>query len=70
MKEPFAERLALKHGELRMIDSEARDLQYIVCDDGDGVVISGLYGMTGLTRKQAEALLRELPDVIDTYLEG
>lgn len=70
MKEQLAERFALKHDELRMIDSEARNLQYIVCDGGDGIVLSGLYGMTGLTREQAQTLLRELPDVIDTYLEG
>ncbi len=70
MKEQLAERFALKHDELMMIDSEARNLQYIVCDGGDGVVVSGLYGMTGLTREQAQTLLRELPEVIDTYLEG
>lgn len=69
MKEQLAERFALKHDELRMIDSKARNLQYIVCDGGDGIVLSGLYGMTGLTRKQAETLLKELPDVMETYLE-
>ena len=69
MKEQLAERFALKHDELRMIDSEARNLQYIVCDGGDGIVLSGLYGMTGLTREQAETLLKELPDVMEAYLE-
>lgn len=70
MKENLAERFALKHDELRMIDSEARNLQYVVCNEGDGIVISGLCGMTGLTLEQAKALCDELPEIIETYLEG
>ena len=68
MKDRLAERFALKHQEVRMIDSEAKNLQYMVCDGGDGLVVSGLYGMTGLTRAQAETLLHELPLLLEVYL--
>ena len=57
MKERLAERFALKHQEVRMIDSEAKNLQYMVCDGGDG-----------LTREQAETLLHELPLLLEVYL--
>ena len=70
MKEPSAERLSLKNPSVRMIDSREKNLQYIVCDDGDGIVISGLYGMTGLTLEQAKAVCSELPEMIEIYLEG
>lgn len=68
MKERLAERFAVKHQEVRMIDSEAKNLQYIVCDEKDGLVVSGLYGMTGLTREQAQTLLHELPLLLEVYL--
>ena len=58
MKERLAERFALKHQEVRMIDSEAKNLQYMVCDGGDGLVVSGLYGMTGLTLSLIHILFR------------
>ena len=56
MKEKAATRFSLKNPSLRMIDSEERNLQYIVCDGENGIVISGLYGMTGLTLEQAKTV--------------
>ena len=53
-----------------MIDSEERNLQYIVCDGENGIVISGLYGMTGLTLDQAKTVCSELAEIIKLYLEG
>ena len=68
MKERLAERFALKHRGGGGGGSEAKNLQYMVCDGGDGLVVSGLYGMTGLTRAQAETLLHELPLLLEVYL--
>lgn len=67
MKEQLAERFAVKHEEVRMIDSEAKNLQYIVCDEGGGIVISGVLGMTGLTLEQAKTLTAELPEILSLY---
>lgn len=50
------------------IDSKAPGLVYIVDSDKRGVIISGLKGMTGLSRRQAEVLCRELPEILEDYL--
>lgn len=67
MKEELAERFSLKHTDLRMVDSETLHLQYIFDNDGTGMVISGLFGMTGLTLEQAKSIAKELPQILDVF---
>lgn len=67
MKEKTATAIALKHSDLKMIDSAAQGMQYIICENGDGIVVSGLYGMTGFTREQALALVNELPMILEVF---
>lgn len=50
---------------VRAIESEARGLKYLVDDDRKGLVIAGQEGMTGLSLRQAEALCRELPGILE-----
>lgn len=50
---------------VRVIESEARGLKYLVDDDRRGLIISGQAGMTGLSLRQAKALAVELPGVLE-----
>lgn len=50
---------------VRAIESSARGLKYLVDDDRKGLVIAGQEGMTGLSVRQLQALVRELPDILD-----
>lgn len=54
-----------RHPEVRAIESSARGLKYLVDDDRRGIVISGMRGMTGLDIRQAKALARELPEILE-----
>ena len=45
--------------------SEANGLKYLVDDDRQGVIISGMRGKTGLDIRQAKALCRELPGILE-----
>ena len=49
---------------VRGIQSEADGLKYLVDDDRQGVIISGMRGKTGLDIRQAKALCRELPGIL------
>lgn len=49
---------------VRGIQSEANGLKYLVDDDRQGVIISGMRGKTGLDIRQAKALCRELPGIL------
>ena len=49
---------------VRGIQSEANGLKYLVDDDRQGVIISGMRGKTGLDIRQAKALCRELPEIL------
>lgn len=49
---------------VRGIQSEANGLKYLVDDDRQGVIISGMRGKTGLNIRQAKALCRELPEIL------
>lgn len=50
---------------VRGIQSEANGLKYLVDDDRQGVIISGMRGKTGLDIRQAKALCRELPGILE-----
>lgn len=50
---------------VRGIQSEADGLKYLVDDDRQGVIISGMRGKTGLDIRQAKALCRELPGILE-----
>lgn len=50
---------------VRAIESEASGLKYLVDDDRRGLVIAGQVGMTGLSMRQAKALVRELPGILE-----
>ena len=50
---------------VRGIQSEANGLKYLVDDDRQGVIISGMRGKTGLNIRQAKALCRELPGILE-----
>lgn len=50
---------------VRGIQSEANGLKYLVDDDRKGVIISGMRGKTGLDIRQAKALCRELPGILE-----
>lgn len=49
---------------VRGIQSEANGLKYLVDDDRQGVIISGMRGKTGLDIRQAKALCKELPGIL------
>lgn len=49
---------------VRGIQSEADGLKYLVDDDRQGVIISGMRGKTGLDIRQAKALCKELPGIL------
>lgn len=49
---------------VRGIQSEANGLKYLVDDDRQGVIVSGMRGKTGLDIRQAKALCRELPGIL------
>ena len=49
---------------VRGIQSEANGLKYLVDDDRQGVIISGIRGKTGLDIRQAKALCKELPGIL------
>ena len=50
---------------VRGIQSEANGLKYLVDDDRQGVIISGMRGKTGLDIRQAKALCKELPGILE-----
>lgn len=50
---------------VRGIQSEADGLKYLVDDDRQGVIISGMRGKTGLDIRQAKALCKELPGILE-----
>ena len=50
---------------VRGIHSEANGLKYLVDDDRQGVIISGMRGKTGLDIRQAKALCKELPGILE-----
>lgn len=50
---------------VRGIQSEANGLKYLVDDDRQGVIVSGMRGKTGLDIRQAKALCRELPGILE-----
>lgn len=50
---------------VRAVQSEENGLKYLVDDDRKGVIISGMKGMTGLSIRQAKALCRELPGILE-----
>lgn len=50
---------------VRAVQSEANGLKYLVDDDRKGVIVSGMKGMTGLSIRQAKALCRELPGILE-----
>ena len=49
---------------VRGIQSEANGLKYLVDDDRQGVIISGMRGKTGLDIRQAKPLCKELPGIL------
>ena len=49
---------------VRGIQSEADGLKYLVDDDRQGVIISGMRGKTGLDIRQVKALCKELPGIL------
>lgn len=49
---------------VRAIESSVRGLKYLVDDDRKGLVIAGQEGMTGLSLRQAQAVARELPEIL------
>ena len=49
---------------VRGIQSEADGLKYLVDDDRQGVIISGMRGKTGLDIRPAKALCKELPGIL------
>ena len=49
---------------VRGIQSEANGLKYLVDDDRQGIIISGMRGKTGLDIRQAKAICRELPGIL------
>lgn len=53
---------------VRVIDSAASGLCYVVDGEGRGLIISGQRGMTGLSRRQAVALWREIGGVLRDHL--
>lgn len=53
------------HPEVRMIDSEANGLKYALDNEQRGIIISGMRGSTGLDIRQAKALCRELPEILE-----
>ena len=55
---------------VRGIQSEANGLKYLVDDDRQGVIISGMRGKTGLDIRQAKALCRELPGILEEMGEA
>ena len=50
---------------VRGIQSEADGLKYLVDDDRQGVSIPGMRGKTGLDIRQAKALCKELPGILE-----
>lgn len=50
---------------VRAIESSVRGLKYLVDDDRKGLVIAGQEGMTGLSLRQAQAVARELPGILE-----
>lgn len=50
---------------VRAIESSVRGLKYLVDDDRKGLVIAGQEGMTGLSLRQAQAVARELPEILN-----
>lgn len=56
--------LCNRYRDTQAIDSEEKCLQYIVDKDKKGVIITG-YGMTLLSIRQAKAVCRELPGVLE-----
>ena len=50
---------------VRGIQSEADGLKYLVDDDRQGVIISSMRGKTGLDIRQAKALCKELPGILE-----
>ena len=54
-----------RYPEVRAIEGGARGLKYLVDDDNRGIIISGMRGMTGLDIRQAKALARELPEILE-----
>lgn len=54
-----------RYPEVQAIESEALGLKYLVDEDNRGIIISGMRGMTGLDIRQAKALARELPQILE-----
>lgn len=55
---------------VKVLDSEAPGLRYVLDEDRRGIIISGQKGMTGLRLSQLRALCRELPGILSVYFEG
>lgn len=67
MKDPEMYALSNKIPGLFAIDSEEGGLHYILDEERQGIVISGIKGKTGLTRYQFLALCREVKDIAKEY---
>lgn len=67
MTDQEAYRLENKY-PVRAIESEASGLKYVVDSDGRGIIIAGQRGMTGLSKRQARVLCRELPEILEGML--
>lgn len=50
---------------VRVIESQVLGLKYAVDDDRMGVLISGMKGKTALDIRQAKALCKELPGILE-----
>lgn len=51
---------------LLAIDSEVKGLKYIIDGEGQGIVISGMRGKTGLSIARAKAVAVELAQILET----
>lgn len=53
---------------VRAVESKEKGLKYLVDDDQQGIIISGMRGKTGLSIRQFLALLEEGPGIARDHL--
>jgi len=68
MNQSMVTAIEMKHPNIKGIQSDAAGLSYFFSDDDQRMAIAGQHGVTILTKAQAQAVAKEILDVMDLFV--